>query len=107
MSSFEEGRASNICFAAISLSVHQSYIFFSEIAHTEMKFIIQIFHKNIFVKFCFRYDRAIFDTGMLLELGKIQVICNFHSFFFFSDVAYTEMELVMQICHKNIRNLVF
>lgn len=91
MSSFEEGRASNICFAAISLSVHQSYIFFSEIAHTEMKFIIQIFHENIFVKFCFRYDRAIFDTGMLLGLGKNSNYLQF-SFIFFSDVAYTEME---------------
>lgn len=88
------------CFAAISLSVHQSFIYFSEIAHTEMKFIIQIFHKNIFVKFCVQYDRAIFDTGMLLGLGKIQIICNFHSFSF-ADVAYTEMELGMQICHKN------
>jgi hypothetical protein len=51
MPPFEEGRA--YCFAAVcrsvGLSVHQQFpfIFFALVAHIKMKFIIQIYRKNI------------------------------------------------------------
>ena len=47
MPPFEEGRA--YCFAAVCRSVHQQFpfIFFAKVAHIEMKFGIQTFHRNI------------------------------------------------------------
>lgn len=74
---FEEWRA--YCFPSVCLSVCQSVgrstnsfsFFFAEVEHTEMKFIIQIYHKNIHVRFGFGYDRAIFDRVVLLELPII------------------------------------
>jgi hypothetical protein len=45
--------------------------FFALVAHIEMKFGIQIYHTNIYVKFSFEYDRAIFDTVIPIGLQKI------------------------------------
>jgi hypothetical protein len=57
-------------------------IFFALVEHTEMKYGIQIYHKNILVKFCFGYNRAIFDRVILMPLGvrQIPIICCFRSF---------------------------
>jgi hypothetical protein len=51
-------------------SIHQQFlfIFFTEVAHTEMKFGIQIDHKNDENEICFSYNRAIFDRVMTLGL---------------------------------------
>jgi hypothetical protein len=77
------------CCLPLGLSVHQHFpfIFLALVAHTEMKFGIQIF-KNILVKLqkyatiklYFEYDRAIFDRVMALGLRKIPIICSFRSF---------------------------
>lgn len=37
-----------------------SFIFFTVVAHTDVKFGIQIYHVNILVKFLFEYNRAVF-----------------------------------------------
>jgi hypothetical protein len=54
----------------VGLSVDQlfHFIFFALVAHTEVKFGIQIYHKNIKVKLCFGYDQAIFYRFMPLGL---------------------------------------
>jgi hypothetical protein len=66
----------------VGLSVHQqfTFIFFALFADIEIKFGIQIYHKNIKVKFCFDYDRAIFDRVMALGLQKIPINGGFRSF---------------------------
>lgn len=57
-----------------AVSVH----FFPEVAHTaEMKFGAHVYHKNIYVKLCFGYGRAICDRVMPHGFRKIPIIC-FH-----------------------------
>jgi hypothetical protein len=63
-----------------SNNLHSPFIFAALVAHTEMKFGMQIYYKNIQVKFCFGYDRAIFDRVMSLWPWKIPIICSFRSF---------------------------
>ena len=57
---------------SVGRSVHQQFpfIFFALLAHIEMKFGIQIYRKNIEVKFYFGYDRAIFDRVLALDFEK-------------------------------------
>jgi hypothetical protein len=61
------------CFAAVCLSVHHQFpfTFFALVAHTEMKFGLQIYHKNIYV-FCFGYDRAILTELCPLNFKNFQ-----------------------------------
>lgn len=56
------------------------FIFFAEVALTEIKLGIQIYHKDSQVKFEFGYDRAIYGRVMHLGLIKIRMICSFCSF---------------------------
>jgi hypothetical protein len=69
------------------------FIFFSLVAHIEVKFGIQIYHKNISVKLCFWVRSSHFWqsyapwtlikknlTVMPLGLWKIPIICSFCSF---------------------------
>ena len=55
------------------------FIFFALDAHIEMNFGVQIYRKNILVKFYFGYDRTIIDRVMPLGLRKIPIICSFCS----------------------------
>jgi hypothetical protein len=78
-----------------SNNLHFPFILFSLVACIEMKFGIQIYYKNMYVKFCFGYNRAIFDSVMPLELRKIPIICSL--FIFFALVAHIEMKFGIQI----------
>jgi hypothetical protein len=62
------------------------FISCAEIPRTEMKFGIQIYHKNIYIKFCFGYDWAIFDsyaTWTSKNSNNLQF-----PFIFFEEVAH-------------------
>jgi hypothetical protein len=106
MSPFEEGRA--YCFAAVcqlvGLLVHQQFpfIFLALVAHTEMKFGIQIYYKNIKVKFCFGYNRAIFDRVIYTSWTWKNSNNLQFPFIFFAEIAHTEMKFGIQIHQKNI-----
>lgn len=50
------------------------FISFAEDVYTEMKFGIQIHHKNIQVKFVFGYDLVIFTEFCTLEFGKFKLV---------------------------------
>jgi hypothetical protein len=74
------------------LSVHQQFlfIFFALVAHTEIKLSRS--------KFCFRYDRAIFERVMPLGLQKTPIIYSFLSFslqklLFWNEIWYTDSSL--------------
>jgi hypothetical protein len=54
------------------------FSFFDLVAHIEMKFSIQICHKNIYVIFSFGYNHTIIDRVMALGLRQIQTICGLY-----------------------------
>jgi hypothetical protein len=55
------------------------FTFFALVGHIEMKFGIQVYHKNILVKLCFGYHQTIFEGVMLLGLRKFPIICSFYT----------------------------
>jgi hypothetical protein len=84
MSPFEEA-----LLLSVGQSVHRQFpfIFFSLVAYTEMKCGIQIYLKNIEIKVCFWYKRAIFDRVMPLGLRKNSNDLQF-PIIFFAEIAH-------------------
>lgn len=76
------------------VSVH----FFAKAARIEMEFERQIYHGNIWIKFDFWYDCAIFDKVMPLRLKKIHLFAV--TVHFFAEVVLIEMKFVIQIYHN-------
>lgn len=60
-----------------------------------MEFERQIYHGNIWIKFDFWYDCAIFDKVMPLRLKKFHLYAV--SVNFFAEVVHIEMKFVIQI----------